>query len=95
MKEFHDFMTGAILVQYLVIAMFFFRYRQKTQDRFFGLFSYAFLLFAIERGINFQFGPHSEGFPFVYCVRLAGFSMIIAAFIVKNRETSSLKKGAA
>ncbi len=92
MNELHVFLTGAILVQYLVIAMFFYRFRQKTHDRFFGLFSYAFLLFGIERVIGFKSGPHGELFPYVYCFRLAGFSLIIIGFILKNRETPSITK---
>ena len=84
MNELHYFLSGGIVVEFCTIALFFFRYFRKTGDSLFLKFSAAFLLLGLERIIGFFYGPNGELLPYVYLFRLAAFSTIIAAIILKN-----------
>lgn len=80
------FLHGAVCMACFTIALFFFRFWRRTQDRFFVLFGAAFMLLMLERIILVAIGASHEFAPFVYLVRLLGFALIIAAVVDKNRQ---------
>jgi hypothetical protein len=82
----HTFLSGAVSMTCLTIALFFFQFWKRTRDRLFIAFAAAFALLMIERLILLAVGPADEFAPFVYLVRLCAFCTIIAAVVDKNRR---------
>lgn len=80
------FINGIVAMGCLVAAMFFQRLGRKTQDRLFGLFAVAFVIFALERLVLSIMNTPEAGTPTVYLMRLAGFLCIIVAIVGKNLE---------
>jgi hypothetical protein len=81
------FLSGAVAMGSLVAALFFLRFWKQTHDRFFLLFSVAFLLDAADRVALGAFGwttldPEQE--PLFYAVRFVSYLVIIAAIVDKN-----------
>ncbi len=78
-------MLGAVAMASFVAALFFYGFWRKTRDRFFLLFSAAFLLDAVNRAALGALNDISEEHePLFYIVRLATFLLIIAAVVDKN-----------
>ena len=84
-----QFLSGAICMAAFAIALFFFRFWRRTNDRFFLVFSGAFLLLMVERVILVAIGSSHEFAAYVYLVRLLAFALIIAAIVDKNRKARS------
>ncbi|MFL6521014.1 MAG: DUF5985 family protein [Chthoniobacterales bacterium] len=82
----NPFLSGALCMASLTIALFFLKFWRRTGDRFFLAFSGAFLLLMLERIILFAIGVAHEFAPYVYVVRLLAFILIIAAIVEKNRR---------
>jgi hypothetical protein len=82
-----QFLSGALVLAYWAIGMFFMRFWKKTLDHFFAVFAWAFWVLAIERVILLIVNPENEFRPYVYLVRLIAFLLIIGAIIVKNRAS--------
>lgn len=80
------FLYGAIFLGFLVISFFFFCFWQKSKDRFFAIFSGAFLLMAIEVLITAATNPDQTTRPVIYLLRLSAFILIIVAIADKNRD---------
>ncbi len=78
-------LSGAVMMGYLAIGFFFFRFWKKTNDRFFAVFATAFYVLAVGRVILLLTNPDDEMRPYVYLVRLAAYLLIIWAIIDKNR----------
>lgn len=83
------FLNGALLVAFLVIGLFFWRFYVKTRDRLFMGFAACFGLLGIERLLIFRFGPENLHVPAVYLTRLVAFLLLIIAIASKNRGTRS------
>lgn len=88
-----QFASGGIMVGCLACGYFFFRFYQKTRDSLFAVFATAFWILAVERVFLLATvnaadlsGTH-ELRGFVYLFRLAAFSLIIVAFLQKNRRS--------
>lgn len=78
------FLSGCVLLAALLSALHFLRFWRDTKDRFFLLFSFAFVLLGLERlPLLFQisFGDTNGSF---YLIRLMAFVMILGAIIDKN-----------
>lgn len=74
------------MIAFLIGGTFFLRFWKQTRDGFFLIFAVAFWLMAVERiPLAFVY-PNQETKPFVYLIRLAAFSLIIAAILYKNRK---------
>lgn len=84
----NSFLHGGVMALSLVAGLFFFKFWNKTQDRFFGYFALAFALFAVERWLLVLIDPRNEAQPFVYSLRMLAFLIIIWAVIDKNRKTT-------
>ena len=80
------FLSGAICMACVAIALFFFRFWRRTSDRLFLVFSAAFVLLMIERVLLVSISASHEFAPYVYVVRLLAFALIIAAVVDKNRK---------
>jgi hypothetical protein len=80
-----DFLSGASLLAAAAIALFFLRFWRDTGDRFFGFFSLAFLVFALNRLALVLLDTDDESRTWVYVARLAAFVLIIVAIVDKNR----------
>jgi hypothetical protein len=79
-------LSGMILLGYAAIGTFFFRFRARTGDRFFGFFGCAFWLLVIERILLIWVFPNQEEKSYVYVVRLIAFLFILYAILDKNRK---------
>ncbi|HYE00886.1 MAG TPA: DUF5985 family protein [Alphaproteobacteria bacterium] len=79
-----EFVSGAITCGFVVAAVFFLRFWARTRDRLFAIFAAAFALLALNQGIVALAGIPREELSWVYLLRLAAFSLIIAAIVSKN-----------
>lgn len=85
--ELYQYLGGAIMTGCLVIALHFFRFWTKSQDRLFAYFAVAFLIFASERVVILMYGnASSENHAGLYLVRLLGFVLIMFAIYDKNKR---------
>jgi len=83
------FISGMLTMGCLVLAGFFLRYWRRTDDRFFAIFSVAWVLLALERlGLAIVNAPE-EPRSLMYLLRLAAFVLIILAILDKNRKHSA------
>ena len=90
-----QFMSGGIMMGCLVSGYFFFRFWQKTRDILFAVFAASFWILAIERVLLLattntdpeSLGGTHELRAYVYLVRLLAFSLILVAFLMKNRRS--------
>lgn len=80
------FVAGALTAGYLVVALFFLRFRRESGDRLFTIFGAAFVLLAVQRFALFYFG--SEAGVWLYTLRLIAFALILFAIVDKNAKAS-------
>lgn len=80
-----QFTSGLITMGFLVSGLFFARFWSRTGDFLFGAFALAFWLLALNQGILAVAEIPLEERSWIYLLRLAAFSLIIAAVIRKNR----------
>ena len=85
----HAFLSGAIWLGFLIIALFFVSFWKRTRDRLFALFAAAFLLLSIERVVLILVSPEYEFRPFLFTLRLLAFLIIIAAIADRNRGSAN------
>lgn len=81
-----DVLSGAIVMGYLVAALFFLRLWRRVHDRLFLIFGGAFGLMALHQAILAISQIPREEYSWVYVLRLAAFSLIILAILLKNTE---------
>lgn len=80
--------TGAVIMGYVVAAVFFLKFWRRTGDGLFLAFAAAFLLMGMVPLLtNLMQVPREEQSPF-YLIRLAAFLIIIWAIIAKSRPPS-------
>ena len=84
MDALRSMLDGAVSVTALLGALFFLRFWHRTHDRFFGLFSVAFAIYAISQ-LALGLADVSEFEPFYYLPRLLTFALILLAVVDKNR----------
>jgi hypothetical protein len=80
-----SFLSGAIFMGCIAIALHFLRLWRRTRDRLFAYFLCAFAALALERIALTVVNAQDEFAPFVYLVRMVAFGLIIAAVVDKNR----------
>jgi hypothetical protein len=81
--------SGALLMCYVVIGLYFLKFRRRTRDRLFTWFALAFFLFATQRLLLTMAGEWLENVGWVYGLRLLGFVIILAAIVDKNRSATA------
>jgi hypothetical protein len=89
MNSWNYAVSGAILLGYWAIGVFFFRFQRKSRDRFFGFFGWAFWLLAAERFLLLLVGANDEVKIYIYLIRLVAFLFILYAIFDKNRGTQT------
>lgn len=77
--------SGAIILGYLVAALFFLRFWRDTHDRLFAIFAGAFALLALQRVALAVTTEIFENVVYLYAVRLLAFLLILGAIVDKNR----------
>lgn len=80
-----EFVSGAIVMGYVVAGLFFFRFWKETRDRLFGIFGAAFWMLAVQR-LVLTLTSDSAGHVLIYGMRLAAFVLILYAIWDKNRQ---------
>lgn len=78
-----DFLSGMNAAGFLVCALFFLRSWTKTRDTLFAVFASAFLLLAVSQTLSTFLGPAQDN-SWIFLLRLAAFSLIIASILGKN-----------
>jgi uncharacterized membrane protein len=82
------FVSGAMVMGYVVAGLFFLRFWGQTRDRLFLIFGLAFFVLGLQRlGLMLSERP-MEARTDLYLVRLFAFLMILLAIIDKNRTRS-------
>ena len=81
------FVSGVIAMGYVVAGVLFLRFWRRTGDTLFLAFAAAFLLFAVNQGLVALLGLEGDERGWLYLLRLAGFTLIIAAIFGKNLGT--------
>jgi hypothetical protein len=82
-----DFVSGLIGMGFVVGGLFFFRYWWRTADFLFIAFALAFWLLALSQVLTVYLAIPLEERSWLFLLRLAAFSLIIAAVVAKNRRT--------
>lgn len=80
----YDFMSGAVAFGFLVCALFFLRFWQRTRDGFFLAFALAFGLLGMGQTVLALANLPTEERGSIYLVRLAAFALILFAILRKN-----------
>ncbi len=79
-----DFFSGMITMGFAVCTLFFLRFWCRTRDSLFLVFSFAFMLLALNQALSTLLGLPIEERSWLYLLRLAAFLIIIAAIVKKN-----------
>jgi hypothetical protein len=87
------FVSGMIVMSFIVAGVFFLRFWRDAHDRLFAFFAIAFFLFAVNRTALDYVGGASEATLFLYLIRLLAFCLIIAAIVDKNRSQRTVGNG--
>ena len=78
-------LSGAVAMASFAATLFFAKFWRQTSDVFFLLFALAFAIDAISRATLGLTQISNELEPIFYLLRLAMFSLIIVAIMLKNR----------
>lgn len=79
------YLSGAISLASLVVALFFLRFWRSTRDPFFLCFALSFALECASRTAS-AFLHLSEDNPAFYATRVIAYGLILAAIWQKNRR---------
>lgn len=79
-----DFLSGALMLAFLVATAHFVRFWQRTEDRLFLYFAVAFALLALNQLALFVLGAEDELRGYAYVLRVTGFVLILFAILGKN-----------
>lgn len=80
------FVAGLLVMGYVVAAMFFLRFWRESRDRLFLFFAAGFALLAIQRLTLAVAYLTAVPLTTHYLLRLAGFVVILAGILDKNRR---------
>jgi len=78
------FAAGLLTAGFLVAALFFLKFWQRSKDRLFASFAFAFLLMAANSAAPVLMNIPDVDQPMVFLLRLAAFLLIIIAVLRKN-----------
>lgn len=83
-----DFLSGAIVMGFVVSGLFFLRFWKRTGETLFIAFALAFWLLGLTQALlSFTNIPVEER-SWLYLLRLAAFLLILASIWIKNRRIS-------
>jgi hypothetical protein len=83
----NQFLYGAACMASMAIALFFFQFWNRSRDRLFVLFGFAFVILAFERVVLAAIHAQNEFVPYVFVIRLLAFLVIMVAIVDKNRRS--------
>lgn len=81
----NEFLDGVAFAGFLAVAVWFARAYSRAGDRLLLAFAVAFSIFALNRLLLAITERANEGQTLIYVLRLAGFAVIIAAVLDRNR----------
>ena len=88
----NEFLSGLLVMGYVVAGLYFLRFWKTSRDRLFAFFALAFWVLALQRLALAMTTLHqeassdtAEAHPLLYVVRLVAFVLILIAIIDKNR----------
>lgn len=81
-----EFVSGLITMGFFIAGVFFLRFWSRTGDQLFAAFSAAFWLLGLNQALLVFVPFQIEERSWLYLLRLAAFTIIIAAVVVKNRR---------
>jgi uncharacterized membrane protein HdeD (DUF308 family) len=84
----YAFLSGAVAFGFTIATLFFFRFWKRSGDGLFYWFGIAFLLLAVGQTLLTLLDVTSEERSWLFLLRLAAFSIIIAAILRKNRPAA-------
>jgi Family of unknown function (DUF5985) len=85
----YDFLSGAVVLGFLVCGLFFLRFWRRTSDELFLAFSLAFALLGLGQAMVALSTVPVEEKGALYLVRLGAFLLILFAIYRKNRTARS------
>jgi hypothetical protein len=85
----YPMVVGILAAGYFMAAMFFLRFWRRSGDRLFLLFSLAFILMSAQRIASIVTTQWTDSASWTYLLRLAGYLLILAAVIDKNRPAAA------
>lgn len=87
MPHVYEFLSGALLVGYIILGLFFWKFWRRTRDLLFPMFAWAFWLMAANTIAVAAIGGYDLDVGWTYVLRLLAFVLIIVAIIRKNTES--------
>jgi hypothetical protein len=84
-----SFLSGAIVMGFLVAGLFFLRFWKRTGDELFAAFAVAFWLLGLTQALLAFSSVPVEERSWLYLLRLAAFVLILLAIWRKNARSSS------
>jgi len=84
----YDFLSGAIAMGFVVAGFFFLRFWRRTREGLFIAFALAFWLLGLTQALITLGNIPVEERSWLFLLRLAAFSLILASFWIKNRRAS-------
>jgi uncharacterized integral membrane protein len=78
-------LSGLIVMGDLIAALFFLKFWRRSGDSLFAIFASAFLLLALGQALLALTNVPVEERSWIYLLRLAAFTLIIAGIVHKNR----------
>lgn len=84
-----QFFSGMIVMGMLVCAVCFLRFWRRSKDWLFIAFALAFALLALSQALTTLLYPPLEERSWLFLLRFAAFSLLIAAILGKNFGKSS------
>jgi Family of unknown function (DUF5985) len=85
--------SGAIVMGYSVVGLFFLRFWRETRDRLFLIFAGAFWILGVQRLALVLSRDMVEDDTGLYLVRLFAFLLILGAIVDKNRSSTQPPPG--
>lgn len=83
-----DFLSGAISLGFLTLALFFLRFWKRTHDSLFLAFACAFALLGMGQAVQALADIPQEERSYIFLIRLAAFILILIAIVRKNRSAA-------
>jgi hypothetical protein len=82
------YVSGVLTMGYVIAGLFFLRFWSRTRDGLFFAFACAFWLLALNQALVALAGVPREEQSWIYLLRLAAFTLIIAAIVRKNLKST-------
>jgi hydrogenase-4 membrane subunit HyfE len=84
-----NFLSGMVVMGFLLAGLFFAKFWTRTRDALFAIFAAAFWLLALHQGLLIGGAVPREEQGWTYLLRLAAFSLLAVAIVYKNVSRGS------